>query len=256
MVYSIKNAPYKCEEFNSILNNNTNCGGSEDNRYIFKNELFVVFNGISKKDNQGRCLYNIKQNKLCQLYINSYNVRKKDQKNWMPYVYKDNLYFIYSICDLCVLKVNSFDSGECEIVFGHPSKFTNKGLFGGSNLCHWKDNLYIGFIHSRNPHLCMPFLYDANSYKYISTNTSIEFNLPFKINHKISCGTEEYPYYLRKISNKYELFLSYQVIVSIKFEINTNAIDDLFTNLLKYNPLESITIGPSQTNSKVIKSIY
>ena len=258
LVYSIKNAPYKCEEFNSILNNNTNCGGSEDNRYIFfKNELFVVFNGISKKDNSRQMfLYNLKKSKICQLYINSYDIRKITQKNWMPYAYKDNLYFIYSICDLCVLKLNSFDSGECEIVFGHPSKFTNKGLFGGSNLCHWKDNLYIGFIHSRNPHLCMPFLYDANSYKYISTNTSIEFNLPFKINHKISCGTEEYPYYLRKISNKYELFLSYQVIVSIKFEINTNAIDDLFTNLLKYNPLESITIGPSQTNSKVIKSQY
>ena len=263
LVYSKNHLPYQCEEFDGILNNNTKCGGSEDNRYIiFKNELFVVFNGISKKDNSRQMfLYNIKQNKLCQLYINSYNISKITQKNWMPYIYKDNLYFIYSIFELCVLKLNSFDSGECEIVFGHPSKFTNKGLFCGTNLCHWKHNLYIGFLHSRNPHLCIPFLYDAKNYKYITTYRSIQFDLPFIINHKVSCGTEEYPYYFRKISNKYELFLSYQVICSIKFEISTDTIDSLFTNLLNDNSLndnslESIIIGSSQTNSKVINSDY
>ena len=258
LIFSKKNLPYQCEDFNDILNNNIKNGGSEDNRYIiFKNDLFVVFNGISKKDNTRQMfLYNIKQTKLCQLYINSYDISKITQKNWMPYVYDDNLYFIYSICELCVLKLISHDSGECEIVFGDPSKITNKGLFGGSNLCYWKNNFYIGFLHSRNPHLCMPFLYDAKNYNYITTYRSIQFDLPFKINHKISCGTEEFPYYFRKISNKYELFLSYQVICSIKFEISTDAIDSLFTNLLNYNQLQPITIGPSRTNSKVIKNDY
>lgn len=258
LIFSKKNLPYQCEDFNDILNNNINYGGSQDNRYIiFKNDLFVVFNGISKKDNTRQMfLYNLKQSKLCQLYINSYDISKITQKNWTPYVYEDNLYFIYSICELCVLKLISHDSGECEIVFGDPSKFTNKGLFGGSNLCYWKNNFYIGFLHSRNPHLCMPFLYDAKNYNYITTYRSIQFDLPFKINHKISCGTEEFPYYFRKISNKYELFLSYQDICSIKFEISTDAIDSLFTNLLNYNQLQPITIGPSRTNSKVIKNDY
>ena len=257
LVYSKNHLPYQCEEFDGILNNNRNLGGSEDNRYIvFKKELFVVFNGISKKDcSREMFLYNIKQNKLCQLYINSYDVRKQDQKNWMPYVYKDNLYFIYSICDLCVLKLNSFDSGECEVVFGHPSEFNNKGLFGGTNLCHWKDNLYIGFIHSRRPYLCMPFLYDAKNYTYITTYSSIDFNIPFNISNSHS-GYVEFPYYFGKISNKYDLSICYQDKVSIKFEISKNAIDDLFTNLLKYNLLESIIIGPSETNSKVINNDY
>lgn len=257
LVYSKNHLLYQCEEFDSILNNNRNYGGSEDNRYIvFKKELFVVFNGISKKDcSREIFLYNIKQNKLCQLYINSYDVRKQDQKNWMPYVYKDNLYFIYSICELCVLKLNSFDSGECEVVFGHPSEFNNKGLFGGTNLCHWKDNLYIGFIHSRRPYLCMPFLYDAKNYTYITTYSSIDFNIPFNISNSLS-GYVEFPYYFGKISNKYDLSICYQDKVSIKFEISTNAIDDLFTNLLKYNLLESIIIGPSETNSKVINNDY
>tara|TARA_Y100000992_G_scaffold247959_1_gene179511 strand:+ start:1501 stop:3555 length:2055 start_codon:yes stop_codon:yes gene_type:complete len=258
LIFSKKKLPYQCEEFNDILNNNINYGGSEDNRYIiFKNDLFVVFNGISKKDNARQMfLYNIKQNKVCQLYINSYDISNITQKNWMPYVYEDNLYFIHSICELCVLKLISQDSGECEIVFGDPSKFTNKTLFGGCNLCYWKNNFYIGFLHSRNPHLCIPFLYDAKNYNYITTYRSIQFDLPFKIDHKIRPGTEEFPYYFRKISNKYELFLSYQVICSIKFEISTDAIDSLFTNLLNYNQLQPITIGPSQTNSKVIKNDY
>jgi cytidyltransferase-like protein len=259
LVYSSKNLPYKREEFNGILNNNVHLGGSEDNRYVvFKDDLFVVFNGISKKDNSRQMfLYNIKQTKLCQLYINSYDIRKITQKNWMPYLYEDSLCFIYSICELCVLKLISFDSGECEIVFGHPSKFTNNGLFGGSNLCHWRNNLYIGFIHSRCPYLCIPFLYDAKNYKYISTYSSIDFNLPFNIAdynsfHKIFI----FPYYFRKISNKYELSICYQDKYSIKFEISTNAINSLFTNLLKYNQLELIKIGSSTSNSKVIKNDY
>ena len=63
LVYSKNHLPYQCEEFDDILNNNTNLGGSEDNRYIvFKKELFVVFNGISKKDcSRQMFLYNIKQ---------------------------------------------------------------------------------------------------------------------------------------------------------------------------------------------------
>ena len=236
LIFSRKELSYQCEEFNDTLNNKVINGGSEDNRYIiFKDDLYVVFNGVSKKDNSRQMfLYNIKKSKLCQLYINNYDISKIIQKNWMPYIYEDSLYFIYSICELCILKVISTDTGECNIVFGDPSKFTDKGLFGGSNLCHWRKNLYIGFLHSRNPHLCMPFLYDAKNYKYISTYSPIDFNLPFKINHKVICGTEEFPYYFRKISNKYELFLSYQVICSIKYEITTNAIDTLFTNLLYY----------------------
>lgn len=258
LIFSKKNLPYQSAEFNDILNNNINKGGSEDNRYIiFKNDLFVVFNGISKKNNTRQMfLYNIKQSKLSQLYINSCDISKITQKNWMPYIYQENLYFIYSIYELCVLKLISHDSGECEIVSGHPSRFTNKGLFGGTNLCHWKNNLYIGFIHSRYPWLCMPFLYDAKSYKSISTYSSIEFNLPFKINHKMSCGTVEFPYYFRKISNKYELFLCYEDICSIKYEIPANAIDDLFTNLLYTNELESIKVGSSKTNSKIINNDY
>tara|TARA_X000001036_G_scaffold150423_1_gene142891 strand:+ start:50845 stop:52392 length:1548 start_codon:yes stop_codon:yes gene_type:complete len=263
LVYSKNHLPYQREEFDGILNNNTNFGGSEDNRYIvFKKELFVVFNGISKKDNTRQMfLYNIKQNKPRQLYINSYDIRNLMQKNWMPYVYKDNLYFIYSICDLCVLKLNSFDSGECEVVFGHPSKFTNNTFIGGTNLCHWKHNLYIGFVHSRMPYLCMPFLYDAKNYTYITTYSSINFNIPIYIPNpshlaRDRTGLVEFPYYFEKISNKYNLSICYQDELSIKFEISTNAVDDLFTNLLKYDKLQSITIGPSQTISKVIKSDY
>ena len=97
LLYSKNKLPYKCKEFKNILNNKINFGGSEDNRYIiFKDDLFVIFNGISKKDNSRQIfLYNIKKSKICQLYINSYDIKKITQKNWMPYIYENNLYFIH-----------------------------------------------------------------------------------------------------------------------------------------------------------------
>lgn len=258
LIYSNDQLTYHCEEFDDYLINKKSCGGSEDNRYIiFENELFVVFNGLSKIDKSRQIfLYNIVNNKVVQLYINSFNIKKFTQKNWMPYIYENSLFFIHSICELCVLKLKSFDTGECEIVSGHPSKFNDKGIFGGSNLCHWKNNLYIGFIHSRNPHLCIPFLYDAKNFRYISTYSTINFNLPFTINKKICCGKEEYPYYFRKINNFYELFLSYQVTCSIKYQIKESNINNIFNNLLNSQDLLSINIGSSVSNNKIISNTY
>ena len=46
--------------------------------------------------------------------------------------------------------------------------FTNKTIYGGTNLCYWRNNLFIGFCHTRNPWYSVPILYDAENYTFIS----------------------------------------------------------------------------------------
>ena len=218
-----------------IHNNRTGYGGSEDYRYIIFNEdLYIIMNGLPKNSNiRQMYLYNIKKNEICQLYIKNYDVKNIYQKNWSPYVYKNELYFIYSFCELCVVKLKNGITGECELVYGNPSLFTDKTIFGGTNLCYWKNNLFIGFAHIRHPWYGVPIIFDAKNYKYIATTTPIKIKTPFEIN-LLKNNIVQYPYYFKKCQDKYELSVCHQDFYSIKYEISTDKVDRLFTNLLNY----------------------
>lgn len=218
-----------------VHNNSSNNGGSEDYRYIIFNEdLYVIMNGLPKNSKiRQMYLYNIKKNKICQLNIKNYDIKNIFQKNWTPYVYKNELYLIYSFCELCVVKLINETTGECELVYGNPSLFTNKTIFGGTNLCHWKNDLFIGFAHIRNPWYSVPIIFDAKNYKYISTTMPIKIKTPFKID-LLKNRTVEYPYYFTKCQDKYELSVCHQDFYSIKYEISIDKVDRLFISLLNY----------------------
>jgi len=234
MVMKETKTDYKSTTFD-IHNNSTIHGGSEDYRYIiFNEELYVIMNGLPKNSKQRQMyLYNVKKNKICQLNIKNYDVSNIYQKNWIPYVYKNELYFIYSFLELCVVKLINETSGECELVYGNPSLFTNKTLFGGTNLCHWKNDLFIGFSHIRKPWYAIPIIFDAKNYKYITTTTPIKIKTPFELN-LLKDKIVQYPYYFTKCQDKYELSVCHQDFFSIKYEISTDKVHSLFTNLLKY----------------------
>ena len=221
-----------------IHNNSTKNGGSEDYRYIIFNEdLYVIMNGLPKNSKQRQMyLYNIKKNEICQLYIKNYDVKNICQKNWTPYVYKNELYFIYSFSELCVVKLKNKITGECELVYGNPSLFTNKTIFGGTNLVNWKNDLFIGFAHTRSPWYAVPIIFDAKNYKYITTTTHIEIKPPFEIN-LLQNKIVQYPYHFTKCQDKYELSVCHQDFYSIKYKISTDKVDRLFTNLLNYKKL-------------------
>jgi cytidyltransferase-like protein len=243
-----------------IHNNNTIYGGSEDYRYIiFNNELYVVLNGLPNDSNVRQMyLYNVNKDKISHLHIKYVDVKKIYQKNWTPYVYNNSLYFVYSFCKLCVVKLINIDNGECEIVHGNPLLFTNKDIFGGTNLCYWKDDLYIGFGHIRKPWYSVPIIYNAKTFQYISSKTPMIIDLPFKINSNIN-KVVQYPYNFTKEEDKYELSVCHQDICSIKYVISDSKINNIFNELLNnsklYN-LEAINIGSSTINSKVINSTY
>ena len=252
MISKINKQNYKSTMFDMHNNNSTNNGGSEDYRYIlFNEELYIIMNGLPKNNNKRQMyfnnieknnknnnkrqmyLYNIKKNEICKLYIKNYDLKNIEQKNWTPYVYKNELYFIYSFCELCIVKLKNVKSGECELVYGSPSLFTNKTVFGGTNLCHWKNDLFIGFAHIRNPWYSVPMIFDAKNYKYITTTIPIKIKTPFEIDLSKD-KIVQFPYYFAKCKEKYELSISHQDFYSIKYEINTDKIDTLFTNLLNH----------------------
>jgi hypothetical protein len=256
LIFKTNETEYNSKFFD-IHNKNTKNGGSEDYRYIiFNNELYVVMNGVPNKSKiRQMYLYNIEKDEICQLYIKNYDVSHIFQKNWTPYVYKNDLYFIYSFCELCVIKLKNYKTGECELIYGDPSKFINENIFGGTNLCYWKKNLFIGFAHTRKPYYSIPIIFDAENFKYISISTPIKIKPPFNINlspNKIV----QYPYYLRKNKNIYELSVCHQDFYSIKYDIEESKIENIFNNLLNNQYLSSIKTGSSNTNNKVINNTY
>lgn len=218
-----------------IHNNKLGNGGTEDYRYIiFNEELYIIMNGLPKNSKQRQMyLYNIKKNELCQLYIKNYDVKNIYQKNWTPYVYKNELYFIYSFSELCVVKLKNEITGECELVYGNPSLFTDKTIFGGTNLVNWKNDLFIGFAHTRSPWYSVPIIFDAKNYKYITTTTHMKIKPPFEIK-LLENKIVQYPYHFTKCQDKYELSVCHQDFYSIKYKISTDKVDRLFTNLLNY----------------------
>ena len=255
LIFKTNDSDYQPKIFD-IHNNNTNNGGSEDYRYIvYKEDLYVIMNGLSKSNKRQMYLYNIKKNKICHLFIKNYDITDITQKNWISYIYKNELYFIYSFCELCVVKLKNDITGECELIFGNPLVFTNKTIFGGTNLCHWKNDLFIGFAHIRDPWYSVPIIFDAKNFKYISTKTPIKIQTPFKIN-LLNNKTVQYPYYMKKCEKNYELFVCHQDFYSIKYEISISKINNLFNNLFNNKFLLSINIGSSKSNSKVINSNY
>ena len=128
------------------------------------------------------------------------------------------------------MKLNNRITGNV-LVYGNPSLFTNKTIFGGTNLCIGKIIYSLVFTHTRNPFYCVPIIFDAINYKYIST-TPMKIKTPFEIN---LLKTELFSIHtISKCQDKYELSVCHQDFYSIKYEISIDKVNRLFTNLLNY----------------------
>ncbi len=221
----------------NINNNNCKFGGTEDYRYIiFNNNFYIICNGMPKDSKHIQMyIYNVNNNILTKLFIKNVNTSNNHQKNWVPYIYNNELYLIFSFIELCVLKVINIDSGECEIVYGNINNFKNniKDVFGGTNLIEWKDNLLIGFGHSRSPWYSVPIIFDPINYKLTFGNRFI-INSPFKL-IKPKNIIVQFPYYFNKKNDVYNLSVVFDDIASIYFTYSVTDINILFNSLLKTN---------------------
>lgn len=170
-IVSVERLNYQgCNGLCLTKNNNSSYGGfdkeSEDPRiFEFKNKLYILFTNIT---NNIRVM-NISEFENfipIQLKIENYEACPIE-KNWVPLVHNNKLYFIYSHDPLIILEYDLNAEGVCNVAYKEPfvdlpfkTTFDNH-LRGSTNYIHYKDNLYISFCHSH--YLQDIFIYFAHA---------------------------------------------------------------------------------------------
>ena len=227
--------------FSEIIRNKCNNGGTEDYRYFkFNNQLFVLCNGIcAKTKTRQMFLYNVNDDLFVKLFVSVdvSSISIKIQKNWTPYIYNDEIYFIHSYNELCVLKVIDHSTGECSVVYGTPRDYNNAfEFFGSTPLIHWIDDLFIGFAHSRTPYFAIPIIYDAKLFSFVY-GKKIKISLPFKVIKSSQTNNVQFPYDFKLVINsldqkEYVLSVGFEDRISVHLTYNIETITNIFHELL------------------------
>lgn len=79
--------------------------------------------------------------------ITAFNSGQPTEKNWMPWLIEDELYFIYSSDPLIVLHYDR-QRNSLKDVSDKPEKLLSK-CRGGSNMIPFGDN-FLGIVHTKN----------------------------------------------------------------------------------------------------------
>jgi hypothetical protein len=159
-----QNIIYNPETDKSFLINTDNSkikkiNGFEDPRAIvYKNLLYLIVNSeneTTKKRQMFLIIINLKKLNRTVIPENILSLNypeNKNQKNWMPFLYKDELYLVFSLMPTKVLHCNTINV-ECTEVYNklYNNNFSN--LRGSSNIIKYNSTNYgtvfLGIVHSR-----------------------------------------------------------------------------------------------------------
>jgi hypothetical protein len=126
--------------------------GPEDPRaLIFKGDVLVVFNLQFRNNDRRQVIYNHNTLKIVVLSVEGLTLQRAE-KNWMPFIFEDNIHFIYQLDPLVVLKCD-IETGKCNCVVPScvnlPAFNTRNAIArGGTSMVKVAENLYFGFLHS------------------------------------------------------------------------------------------------------------
>ena len=187
--------------------------------FKFRNINYVLFYAYSHDcDHYGdeimkMYIYNLESEAVIKISVKDFDVESQHQKNWIPYVYNDKLYFIYSIKPTCVLEVTDIDKGKCIIVKGNPSEYDDEAqCYGSTPLVQWTDTLFVGFAHRREPWLSIPVVYDAEEMKFTKILETYNFALSGHLLSKPWRGKYvQFPYMLRVIDETKTVILGLEL---------------------------------------------
>ena len=105
-------------------------------------------------------------------------LKLKTEKNWVPLVIGDDLYFLYSIAPFVLYK---FDGLKLTLNGSLPRSHDSIRLRGSSQLVHWKDDLYLGLAHwqrikTHKTHYLHEFvIFDSSSMQLIETSEPFSY---------------------------------------------------------------------------------
>ena len=120
-----------------------------------------------------QALVKIEGNEMILHSIFTSPLKLKTEKNWVPLVIGDDLYFFYSIDPLALYK---FDGSKLTLNGSLPRSHDSIRLRGSSQLVHWKDDLYLGLAHwqrikTHKTHYLHEFvIFDSSSMQLIETS--------------------------------------------------------------------------------------
>lgn len=134
----------------------------QDPRLIYlKDKLILIFNDADKLLKRHMYIGEVSEKSK---HMELHNVRKlsvtdsftRNEKNWIPFVYNDELYFIYSISPNLILKFNQ-DTENVMIAHANRHSFGDQWHFGelrgGTPAIYVKDfDAYLCFFHSMLPY--------------------------------------------------------------------------------------------------------
>jgi hypothetical protein len=126
--------------------------GPQDARiFVYRNDVWVVFNMLNKDSVRRMHIYNVSNSaggNAKALMIDNMD-RGHTEKNWTPFVFNGNLFFIYCFFPLVVLLCDTV-SGTCKVVYKGDNRSidVNKSFRGGSPATLVKDNTFVGWLHT------------------------------------------------------------------------------------------------------------
>lgn len=129
----------KCKKIIDIINK------AEDPRSITLNGIvYIIYNKLTPPLYNSR-IYLFNTDSKVEYIINY--ALQKNEKNWTPFVSNNQLYLVYTINPLTILKINCHNGTVIDII-RHPinTRIGLKNLRGGSNLINI-DNYYLGVGH-------------------------------------------------------------------------------------------------------------
>lgn len=135
--------------------------GPQDARvFLFRNDVWVVFNMLNKDSIRRMHIYNVTNSAAGNAKIIRIDNMDKThtEKNWTPFVFNGNLFFIYCFVPLVVLLCDT-DTGTCKVVYKEDncSVDTNKSFRGGSPATLVRNSngsataTFVGWLHTTKP---------------------------------------------------------------------------------------------------------
>lgn len=86
----------------------------------------------------------------------------KNQKNWMPFIFNDDLYFVYSVQPHIILKYH--EDGTCNKIYETSNDSVPKNLRGGTSIVKTSSHYYLGLLHVREAdHRYVTYMYAFDS---------------------------------------------------------------------------------------------
>lgn len=190
-------------ELSQFFNKNLNLNKVADTKlFIMNNAVWGTFNsGYEEKENNKLILFKIDKLKINKYYTCEYEDRTRVEKNWAFYCLENEIYALYSINQLKILKVKSIKENEMNFsTYYNNDKVIFGGYTIGTPLALYKGN-YVFFAHrkltrkGKRLYLGKPFLFKPSKHpqltaskKYVIHSMTSLFGAKHKFNKfLISC---------------------------------------------------------------------